>query len=163
MAEHTATIQWELGVDDFVSGRYARLHTWSFDGGVTVPGSPSPAVVPEPMSSHDAVDPEEAFVASVSSCHMLTFLYIAQRKGFVVERYRDDAVGKTARTDQGRYWVSEIALRPQIVYGDGKAPPHEQEQELHHLAHGQCFIANSVKTEIRIEKPQTTDSIKTEL
>lgn len=150
MAEHTATIEWKHAGADFATGKYSRLHTWSFDGGITVDASPAPAVVPAPMSSTEAIDPEEAFVASVSSCHMLTFLYVAQRKGFVVTSYRDEAVGKTAKNDQGRYWVSEIKLQPVIEYAQGKAPDEELVKELHHLAHEQCFIANSIRTDVTV-------------
>ena len=151
MGEHLATIEWTNAVPagDFAKGRYAREHTWTFDGGVTIAGSSSPSVVPLPWSSAAAVDPEEAFVAAASSCHMLSFLYVASKRGFVVTGYRDRAVGVMTRGDSGVPWISRITLDPQITY-DGAAPDAAQLAELHHAAHHECFIANSVKTEITV-------------
>ena len=153
MAEHTATIEWNQPAEDFLRGKYSREHTWAFDGGLTVTASPSPAVVPAPWSNPDHVDPEEAYVASLSSCHMLTFLHVASRKGFVVERYVDQAVGTTAKNDKGAFWVDAVTLNPQITYTGDKSPTPEEEQDLHHLAHEHCFIANSVKTEVTVARP----------
>jgi organic hydroperoxide reductase OsmC/OhrA len=149
MSEHKARIVWKLGQGEFANGRYSREHTWTFDGGLTVPASPSPSVVRPPYSNPANVDPEEAFVASISSCHMLTFLYLASRAGLVVESYEDDAVGTMTKNERGVPWVSSVILRPIIVYENG-APPTDQERELHHRAHLECFIANSVKTEIEV-------------
>ena len=148
MAEHLATIVWTNAVPaaDFVKGRYSREHTWSFDGGVTIAGSSSPSVVPLPWSSTAAVDPEEAFVASAASCHMLSFLYVAGKRGVVVTSYRDRAVGVMTKGANGVPWISKITLDPQIEYVE--APDAAQVAELHELAHHECFIANSVKTEI---------------
>jgi organic hydroperoxide reductase OsmC/OhrA len=153
MAEHKATVRWTLPGDGdaFLKGRYSREHTWTFDGGVTVPASPAPSVVPAPYSNPAHVDPEEAFVASIASCHMLTFLYVAMREGFVVERYEDEAVGVMRKNERGAVWVAAVTLHPRIVYGGEKRPTAEEVDHLHHLAHEQCFIANSVKTEVRVE------------
>src|SRR6186713_3092998 len=105
MAEYTATLRWQCSGPDFIGGKYSREHTWSFDGGLTVPASPSPSVVPAPWSNAASVDPEEAFVASVSSCHMLTFLWLASRDGFEVDSYEDEALGVMTKNEQGRMWV----------------------------------------------------------
>ncbi|HSU54584.1 MAG TPA: OsmC family protein [Candidatus Dormibacteraeota bacterium] len=149
MAEHKATIRWTRTSDEFLKGRYSREHTWSFDGGATVPASASPSVVPAPWSNPAAVDPEEGFVAAVSSCHMLTFVFLAGRQGFQVDSYADEAVGKMTKNERGVPWVSEVTLNPKIVYSGTKTPTAEQEHELHHQAHEQCYIAQSVKTDIK--------------
>jgi organic hydroperoxide reductase OsmC/OhrA len=151
MSEHKATISWSRTSPDFLTGKYSREHTWSFDGGVTVPASPSPSVVPAPYSNAANVDPEEAFVAAVSSCHMLTYLYLACRQGFQVDRYHDEAVGLMTRNEQGVPWISSITLCPQITYSGGKLPTPADEERLHHLAHQQCFIANSIKTNVKVK------------
>jgi organic hydroperoxide reductase OsmC/OhrA len=151
MSKHTAIVSWRRTSDDFLKGKYSREHTWKFDGGVTVPASSSPSVVPAPFSNPANVDPEEGFVASISSCHLLTFLFLASKQGFVVDSYEDDAVGTMANNDRGIPWVNVVTLHPKIVYGGQKQPTREEEARLHHEAHEQCFIANSVKTEIRIE------------
>lgn len=151
MAGHKATIVWQRSGPDFLKGRYSREHTWSFDGGVTVPASPAPSVVPVPWSNPAHVDPEEAFVASVASCHMLTFLFLAARAGYEVESYRDEAVGIMTKNERGVPWVSLITLRPVIAYGGEKRPDAAAVADLHHHAHEQCFIANSVKTEVKVE------------
>jgi organic hydroperoxide reductase OsmC/OhrA len=155
MAEHKATVRWTLpgNAEAFLKGRYSREHTWTFDGGVTVPASPAPSVVPVPYSNPAAVDPEEAYVASIASCHMLTFLYVAMREGFVVERYEDDAVGVMRKNERGAIWVAAVTLHPRIVYGGEKRPTAADVDHLHHLAHEQCFIASSVKTEITVAPP----------
>jgi organic hydroperoxide reductase OsmC/OhrA len=152
MATHTALITWNRTSEGFLEGKYSREHTWTFDGGLTVPASPSPAVVPSPYSNPANVDPEEAFVASIASCHMLTFLFVASRQGFQVDRYRDQAVGEMTKNAQGVPWVSLVTLNPQIVYNGDRRPTPADEERLHHLAHEQCFIANSVKTEIRVAR-----------
>jgi organic hydroperoxide reductase OsmC/OhrA len=150
MSEHKATINWTRTGPDFVKGKYSREHTWRFDGGVVVPASPSPSVVPAPWSNPANVDPEEAFVASVSSCHMLTFLYVASQQGFQVDSYEDNAVGVMTKNERGVPWVSSIALHPKIVYSGDKLPTPADVDRLHHLAHEQCFIANSIKTEVTV-------------
>jgi organic hydroperoxide reductase OsmC/OhrA len=151
MSEHKATIKWKAGEGDFARGRYSREHTWTLDGGMTIDASSSPSVVPVPMSNPAYVDPEEAFVASLSSCHMLTFLYVASRKGFVVASYDDEAVGTMTKNADGTPWMSAVALRPKIVYAGDKRPTPEEEHELHEAAHHGCFIAQSVKTDVRVE------------
>jgi organic hydroperoxide reductase OsmC/OhrA len=151
MSEHKATISWERTSPDFLTGKYSREHTWSFDGGVTVPASPSPSVVRVPYSNPAHVDPEEAFVAAVSSCHMLTYLYLASREGFQIDSYHDEAVGFMTRNENGVPWVSLITLYPQTTYSGDKLPSPADEARLHHLAHEQCFIANSIKTEVAIK------------
>lgn len=151
---HHATIVWEQPSADFLRGKYSREHVWMFDGGLSVPASPSPSVVPLPWSNPANVDPEEAFVAALASCHMLTFLYLASRQGITVTRYEDSAVGQMAKNAHGVPWVSTVVLRPRIVYGGEKVPAAEEIEHLHHQAHEQCFIAASVKTEIRVEAPE---------
>jgi organic hydroperoxide reductase OsmC/OhrA len=150
MSEHKATITWTRTGPDFLRGQYSREHSWSFDGGVTVAASPSPSVVPPPWSNPAHVDPEEAYVAAISSCHMLTFLFLASRAGFQVDRYRDEAVGFMARSGSGVAWVSEVLLHPEIDYSSDKRPTLSEEERLHHAAHEQCFIANSIKTRVSI-------------
>ena len=153
MSEHKAIILWKRTGPDFLKGRYSREHTWNFDGGVTVPASPSVAIVPAPFANPACVDPEEAFVASVSSCHMLTFLYLASRQGFQVDSYEDAAVGAMAKNERGVPWVKAIALRPKVAYSGEKLPTPPDEQRLHQLAHEQCFISNSIKTAVSVEPP----------
>jgi organic hydroperoxide reductase OsmC/OhrA len=148
MSEYKATIQWRDNGPEFVKGKYSREHVWKFDGGLTIPASSSPSVVRPPYSNPANVDPEEAFVASIASCHMMTFLYVAQLGGFHVTAYEDQAVGVMARNEKGAMWVSKVTLNPQITYGGDKTPSPEELSNLHHKAHEQCFIANSVKTEV---------------
>jgi len=150
MSEHKATISWKCAGSDFLGGKYSREHTWTFDGGLTVPASPSPSVVPVPWSNPANVDPEEAFVAAISSCHMLTFLFLACQQGFRVNSYRDEALGVMTRNQEGVPWVSSVVLHPQIAYGGDKLPQPADEAGLHDLAHAQCFIANSIKTEVTV-------------
>jgi organic hydroperoxide reductase OsmC/OhrA len=153
MGEYRATIAWRLTAPaaDFAKGKYSREHTWTFDGGVIVPASPSPSVVPAPWSNPANVDPEEAFVASISSCHMLTLLWVASRRGFAIASYADDAVGVMTKNERGKAWVSKVTLDPRIEWID-KTPTAEELEALHHAAHEDCFIANSVKTEILVAK-----------
>jgi len=151
MSEHKATISWKRSSEEFLKGKYSREHTWTFDGGAVVQASSSPSVVPAPYSNPANVDPEEAFVASLSSCHMLTFLYLAGRQGFQIDSYEDQAVGVIAKNERKAAWVSTVTLHPRIVYGGDKRPSATEEEELHHQSHEQCFIANSVKTEVLVE------------
>jgi organic hydroperoxide reductase OsmC/OhrA len=151
MSEHKAIVRWRHTQGDFLRGRYSREHTWSFDGGLTIPASPSPGVVPVPLSNPASVDPEEAFVAAISSCHMLSFLYLACRGGFAVLSYEDDAVGTMRKNERGVPWVSSVQLRPSVVYAAGNAPTSAEEDRLHYSAHEECFIANSVRTEITVQ------------
>ena len=115
-----------------------------------MPASPSPHVVPAPFSNASNVDPEEAYVASISSCHMLTYLYLASRQGFQVDSYQDEALGVMTKNEKGVPWVSLVTLHPKIAYSGQKLPTLAEEQQLHHSAHQQCYIANSIKTNVRI-------------
>ena len=150
MSEHKATIDWKCTSQEFLKGKYSREHTWTFDGGVTVPASSAVSSVPLPYSNPANVDPEEAFVAAVSSCHMLSFLFVAYRHGFQVDSYHDAAVGVMTKNEKGIPWVSSVQLNPQIQYSGEKRPNAEEEHQLHHAAHEQCYIANSIKTEVRV-------------
>jgi organic hydroperoxide reductase OsmC/OhrA len=156
MGSYTATIAWQ---DDgqFASGRYSRAHEMRFDGGAVVRGSSSPHVVPLPFSDPAGVDPEEALVASVSACHMLWFLNLAQEAGLEVASYVDEAEGLMGRVGRGKMAVTRIALRPRIRFADAE-PSAEQIERLHHEAHERCFIANSLKTEIVVEAPLAAES-----
>ena len=152
MSTYTATIRWARDPStDFAKGQYSRAHEWSFDGGLTVPASPSPHIVPAPWNDPNGVDPEEAFVASLSSCHMLFFVDFARRAGFVVDSYVDEAEGVLDKRADGKMWMSRVTLRPRVEFS-GANPPTEQElADLHHRAHEACFIANSVTTEVTVE------------
>lgn len=152
MGEHKATIEWRntATATDFMKGKYSREHAWSFDGGVTVPASPSPSVVPAPWSNAANVDPEEAYVASIACCHMLTFLWVASKRGFAIASYRDEAVGVMAKNARGKPWVAKVTLDPKIEWIE-KTPTAAELAELHHAAHEDCFIANSVATEIVVQ------------
>lgn len=151
MAQHSAEILWQRSEQSFLDNRYSRAHLWRFDGGLEVPASSSPQVVPLPWSDASAVDPEEAFVASLSSCHMLWFLSLAAQQGFQVDYYQDQALGVMARNAEGRLAMTEVLLRPRVCFGGERQPDAEQLHALHHRAHEACFIANSVKTEVRCE------------
>ena len=153
MSTHVATIRWQRGDAEFTDGRYSRRHQWRFDGGAMVAASPSPDVVPAPWSDPAAVDPEEAFVAAIASCHMLWFLSLAAAAGYVVEHYEDAATGTLARIAPQRQAIIEVVLRPRIAFGAAHAPDADRLAALHAAAHERCFIANSVKTAIRVETP----------
>jgi len=157
MAEYKAVVEWSRGNEKFTDNRYSRGHRWRFDGGIEVPASSSPHVVPVPSSVIAAVDPEEAFVASLSSCHMLWFLYFAAKRGFVVDRYRDEAVGVMSKNASGKQAITKVTLRPDVSYSGEKRPTDEEQKAMHHEAHESCFIANSVKSEVHCE-PVTTVS-----
>lgn len=152
MSRHVATIHWKRE-GDFARKKYHRGHRWSFDGGVEVPAAASPHVVPKPWTVDEAIDPEEALVAAISSCHMLTFLFLAANDGFVAESYDDPAEGLLAN-DGGGQSITEVVLRPRIVWATGHAPTADQLAALHERAHHECFISRSVKCAIRIEAPQ---------
>jgi len=151
MAEHKATILWQRKGAAFTDNRYSRGHVWQFDGGVEVPASSSPYNVRPPLSVEAAVDPEEAFVAAISSCHMLWFLSLAAKRGFIVETYRDEAVGVLDKNGDGKQAVTVVTLRPRVSFADEHQPTESELDELHHQAHEECFIANSVKTEVRCD------------
>ena len=151
MSTYTATIRWtRTGDGDFTKGQYSRAHEWAFDGGVTVPASASPHVVPAPWSDPAAVDPEEAFIASLSSCHMLFFIDFARRDGLTVDAYVDEAEGVMEKRSDGKIAMSRVMLRPRISWADD--PPSDAAiADLHHRAHEACFIANSVNTEVTVQ------------
>lgn len=151
MTEHFATIRWQRGADVFARGRYSRRHQWTFDGGAAITASASPHVVPAPWSDPSGVDPEEAYVAALSSCHMLWFLSLAAEQGFVVDSYEDAAVGHMREVAPQRVSIAQVVLRPRIVFDPASAATPQQVDALHHAAHERCFLANSVKTEIRVE------------
>ena len=145
--QHRVTIDWERETPDFAYDTYNRDHHWSFDAGVTIRASATPAY----RGSESCVDPEEAFVASLSSCHMLTFLAVAARKRYVVDDYHDEAVGVLEKDAQGRLAITRATLRPRVTFGGQKTPTPEDLRHLHEQAHHGCFIANSVKTEVVVE------------
>lgn len=153
MSRHTAHISWTRDRDrePFVGGDYCRAHCWRFDGGLTVPASASPHIVPVPKSDPSAVDPEEAFVASLSSCHMLWFLSLAAERGFVVDAYEDDAEGMLGRDGDGRLAITRVVLRPRVTFGGDVRPTDDEVAGLHEGAHGLCFLARSVKGEVVVE------------
>jgi organic hydroperoxide reductase OsmC/OhrA len=151
MSHHTATLHWQRDGAPFTDNRYSRAHRWRFDGGVDVPASSSPSVVPLPMSDPHAVDPEEAFVAALSSCHMLWFLSIAAEAGFVVESYDDAAVGTMASNAERKLVMALVLLRPRVAFAGERRPSALEHATLHHRAHDACYLANSVKTEVRCE------------
>lgn len=148
MSEHTATVIWQRGDQDFADGAYSRAHRWQFDGGATVEASASPHVVPVPMSVPENVDPEEAFVAAIASCHMLFFLSLAAKRRYVVDSYTDAAIGYMAKREDGREWLSKVVLEPRVGFVGDRVPTAEELEKLHHRAHELCYIANSIKTEI---------------
>jgi organic hydroperoxide reductase OsmC/OhrA len=151
MSQHTAEILWLRGEQDFCSNRYSRKHLLRFDGGAEVAGSSSPHVVPLPMSDAAAVDPEELFIASIASCHMLWFLSIAAKHGFCVDRYADMPVGVMQKNKNNRMAITLVTLKPAVDFSGEKRPTIQQIDAMHHEAHGECFIANSVTTDIRCE------------
>lgn len=148
---HQATVRWTNSGPDFLKRRYSREHTIHFDGGAVVTGSSSPSVVPLPWSNPAGVDPEETLIAAVASCHMLWFLDVAISAGFQVHSYEDTAEGIMSRNPEGRLWISRITLRPQIAWESEAQPSAEEVARLHHRAHEECFIANSVRSEVVVE------------
>lgn len=152
MSEYTASIKWtRLKDEKFTDKKYSRGHTWEFDGGVRVPASSSPHAVPLPYSIEENVDPEEALIAAISSCHMLAFLYVAAKRNFVVDEYTDNVSGLMEKNSEGKYAVTKATLRPKIKFSGAEQPTRQQLEEMHHQAHEECYIANSVKTKITTE------------
>lgn len=149
--EYCARIHWQRGTAVFTDNRYSRAHTWSFDGGVEVPASSSPHVVRVPLSSEQAVDPEEALIAALASCHMLFFLSLAATRGFCIDDYTDDAVGIMGKNAAGRNAMLRVTLRPRVRFSGERLAAREEQLALHHRAHEECFIANSVTTEVLCE------------
>lgn len=151
MHRYTASVAWQRGDAAFTDNRYSRRHAWRFDGGAEVPGSSSPLSVPLPYSDPSAVDPEEALVAAISSCHMLWFLGLAAKKGFRVDRYEDDAEGVMEKNEEGKLAITRATLRPRVSFDPAASPTAAELDALHHEAHERCYIANSVRTHIAIE------------
>lgn len=151
MHAYIARTSWQRGDQPFVDNRYSRAHVIRFDGGAEVPASSSPNVVRVPLSDPAGVDPEEMFVASLSSCHLLWFLSIAAKRGYRVDRYVDDAEGVMAKRPDGRWVMSVVTLRPAVAFSGDQVPTREEVEALHHCAHDECFIANSVRSEVRCE------------
>ncbi|MET0279566.1 MAG: OsmC family protein [Steroidobacteraceae bacterium] len=151
MSIYTVEVVWERGDQDFLDRRYSRRHLIRFDGGAQLVGSSSPAVVPVPQSDAAGVDPEEAFVASLSGCHMLWFLDIAARQGLLVDRYEDRPSGVLERNAMGRHAMTRVTLRPRVQFAGAEAPAAEQLAALHSQAHEHCYIANSVTTAVTVE------------
>jgi organic hydroperoxide reductase OsmC/OhrA len=147
MSEHTVKVEWKRETPAFDYRSYSRDHDWVFDAGITVRASANPAY----LGSERCVDPEEAFVASLSSCHMLTFLAMAARERYVVDRYRDQAVGVLGKDASGRLAMTSVTLRPQVAFSGEKVPGPEEVRQLHERAHHACFIASSVKTDVVVE------------
>ncbi|QUX94184.1 peroxiredoxin [Marinomonas sp. CT5] len=151
MSEYYAKVEWKRGTQSFLDKKYSRAHEWQFEGGVVVPASSSPHIVPLPMSVAENVDPEEAFVASLSSCHMLFFLDFASRNKLIVDQYTDNAIGTLALGANGKQMMTEVILRPTVTFV-GDRPSSEEIKALHHQSHEACFIANSVLTNVRVDE-----------
>jgi organic hydroperoxide reductase OsmC/OhrA len=151
MSQYKATIVWHRGDQSFADNAYSRGHEWIFDGGLTVPASASPDIVALPMSVAENVDPEEAFVASLSSCHMLFFLAIAAKRGYIVDEYKDSATGILEERDDGKTAMTRVTLRPEARYSGDKIPRREDLEKIHHRSHELCYIANSVLTDVVVE------------
>jgi organic hydroperoxide reductase OsmC/OhrA len=149
--QYSAEIIWQRGDAVFSDNRYSRRHLWRFDGGLEVPASSAPQSVPVPMSDPSAVDPEEAFIASLSSCHMLWFLAIAGKRKFRVDRYRDQASGILEKNPAGKLWMSVVTLHPEVQFSGELLPTPQQIEDMHHSAHAECYIANSVSSQVRVE------------
>lgn len=147
MSEHTANIHWTRAGEEFNSDHYSRAHSWTFDSGVVVPAT----AAPDYHGDRDRVDPEEALVASLSSCHMLTFLAIAARKRFVVESYADHPTGVMTKDEHGKLWISRVSLRPKAVFSGERRPTGEEIASMHRTAHENCFIAQSVRSDVVVE------------
>lgn len=148
MSEHKVKLKWERGGAEFSYQKYPRDHTWSFDGGHTMTATAAPAYLGNPAH----VDPEEAFVASLSSCHMLTFLAIACKQRFVIDSYEDGAVGHLEKNADGKLAITRVELRPKITWGGDRKPSAEELDKMHHAAHENCFVANSVRTVVTVTK-----------
>ena len=152
MSEYNAKVVWKRQPEEaFKDNKYSRGHSWEFDGGAVVAASSAPSIVPLPYSVEANVDPEEAFIASLSSCHMLFFLAIAGKRGFVIDQYIDNAIGIVEKDAEGKISITKVTLQPRATFSDDKQPTMEKLEQMHHQAHEQCFIANSVKTQVVIE------------
>lgn len=152
MSEYVATVEWSRGDQPFLDHKYARAHDWRFDGGAVVRGSSAPSSVPVPQSDPAAVDPEEALVASVSSCHMLFFLAYAAKAGFVIDHYRDEATATMGRDDRGKVSITAVTLRPRVTWSGELRPDQAAIDDLHHRSHEHCYIANSIRAEVTVDQ-----------
>ena len=151
MSEHSADIVWRRSAGElFLDSRYSRAHDWRFDGGVVVPASSAVTSVPLPYSKSENVDPEEALVAAASSCHMLTFLYLAAKSRLIIDSYHDHAVGTMAVDERGRKSITRIVLSPKIHFSGSKPPDAAGVERLHHEAHEECYVANSLRSDITV-------------
>ena len=159
MSEYKTIISWNRNGAVFTDNRYSRAHVWHFDGGIDVPASASPHVVRKPMSVEAAVDPEEAFVVALSSCHMLWFLSIAASRRFVVDDYRDEAIGIMEKNSEGKLAMTRVILHPMVNFSGERLPDNNEIDAMHHKAHEECFIANSVKTEVLCEPKSGTTKL----
>ncbi len=148
---YSATVSWKRNGARFTDGRYSRAHVWRFDAGIEVPASAALASVPAPYATPDAVDPEEAFVAALASCHMLFFLSFAAESGIVVDVYQDAAVGVMTQDAQGKSFISKVTLQPAVAFSIASLPTRDEIAELHRRAHEECYIANSIRSEVVIE------------
>ena len=158
MSKHVARVSWHRDRDEeFSDNAYSRGHEWTFDGGTSVPASSSPHVVPAPYSVEANVDPEEAFVASLSSCHMLCFLSIAAKRKFVVNEYIDNAVGTMERDESGKVMMKNVTLRPIAAFAPEKQPTAEEIEKMHRQSHEHCYIANSVRTDVVVDLAPSDD------
>ncbi len=151
MSQHKAQVSWQREEQKFTDNKYSRKHLWQFDGGAQVLASSAPSSVPVPMSDESAIDPEEALVAALSSCHMLWFLGLAAKAGFCVDSYIDNAVGEMTKNSEGKVAITKITIKPQAIFSGEKIPNNLEIKTLHHDAHGRCYIANSIKSEIVCE------------
>lgn len=159
MSKHQARISWKRNGAEFFDRKYSRGHEWSFDGGITVPASSSPQVIRPPLSVVEAVDPEEALVASVSSCHMLWFLALAAKDGYLVESYEDEAVAEMGKDDRGRIAITRITLRPVVEMTGIELPNEKGLEDLHREAHEKCNIANSLRSEVVVEPKMVPEPV----
>lgn len=152
MSTYVAAVQWQRPPNErFIDHQYSRAHQWLFDGGIIIDASSSPHIVAPPYSEVANVDPEEAFIASLSSCHMLFFLSIAAKHRFIIDKYEDNASGILQKNNQGKYAMTKVTLKPEVIFSSDVKPSRNQFEKMHHQAHQQCFIANSVHTDIVIE------------
>lgn len=157
MSEHKATVIWQRGDQHFLDKKYSRAHLWRFDDGCEVPGScPPSTLIPAPLARPDAVDPEEALVASLSACHMLFFLAFSAKEGYRIDAYADEASGVLGKNERGKTFMERITLRPGVTFSGDKKPTPEAIERLHHRAHEECFIANSILSTIVIDPPTPT-------
>ncbi len=151
MSEHSAILTWERGDQDFLDKKFSRRHSIRFDGGLEIAGSAAPTSVPPPLSDPAAVDPEEAFVAALASCHMLWFLGLAAKAGYRIDRYRDEPVGTLAKNEDGKLAMTKVVLRPYVVASGVKRLERAAFDTLQHAAHEACFIAASIRSDVAIE------------